>query len=71
MYENNCQRIDNRIVSINQPHIRPIVRGKASAKTEFGAKISISCYEEFVFLDRSNWENYNEAWHCCMNDKLR
>ena len=29
MYENEAKRIDDRIVSISQPHIRPIVRGKA------------------------------------------
>ncbi len=29
MYENESNRIDDRIVSISQPHIRPIVRGKA------------------------------------------
>ena len=28
MWENREVRIDDRIVSINQPHIRPIVRGK-------------------------------------------
>ena len=32
----------NRIVSIYQPHLRPIVRGKAKAKVEFGAKIGAS-----------------------------
>ena len=29
MYENKQQRVDDRIVSLTQPHIRPIVRGKA------------------------------------------
>ena len=29
MYENKVNRINDRVVSINQPHIRPIVRGKA------------------------------------------
>jgi len=36
MYENRCHRISGRIVSISQPHVRPIVRGKASAAVEFG-----------------------------------
>ena len=31
MYETRTHRIDERIVSISQPHVRPIVRGKASA----------------------------------------
>ena len=34
--------VDYRIVSLNQPHIRPIVRGKAGKAVEFGAKLSAS-----------------------------
>ena len=33
MWDNKEQRIDDRIVSINQPHVRPIVRGKAVKNT--------------------------------------
>jgi len=51
MFENNKQRIDARIVSLSQPHIRPIVRGKAGKSTELGAKISASCFEGYIFLD--------------------
>ena len=61
MYENEAKRIDDRIVSINQPHIRPIVRGKAGKKVEFGAKISVSCFENYVFLDHLSWDNFNES----------
>ena len=43
MYENEAKRIDDRIVSITQPHVRPIVRGKAGKAVEFGAKLSVSC----------------------------
>ncbi len=35
MYENESKRVDDRIVSITQPHIRPIVRGKAGQPVEF------------------------------------
>ena len=42
MYENKTSRIENRIVSLSQPHIRPIVRGKAGTPVEFGAKLSVS-----------------------------
>jgi hypothetical protein len=42
MYKKNANRIEDRIVSINQPHIRPIVRGKAGSSVEFGAKITAS-----------------------------
>ena len=53
-------RINDRIVSLNQPHVRPIVRGKAGKNTEFGAKLSASCIDGYVFLHRISWDNYNE-----------
>ena len=39
MYQNKTHKVADRIVSISQPYIRPIVRGKAKAPTEFGAKL--------------------------------
>ena len=61
MYENNQNRIDDRIVSLTQPHVRPIVRGKAGTPVEFGAKLSASCVNGYVFLDRISWNNFNES----------
>lgn len=61
MYENQTLRIDDRIVSLAQPHIRPIVRGKAGTPVEFGAKLSASCIGEYIFLDRISWDNFNES----------
>jgi hypothetical protein len=61
MYEADSRRIDDRIVNLAKPHVRPIVRGKAGRKTEFGAKISISDDNGFVDVDRISWDNYNEA----------
>ena len=52
MWENNTEKIEDRIVSLTQPHIRPIKRGKAGAETEFGAKLSVSYFEGYVFLER-------------------
>ncbi len=61
MHENESNRIDDRIVSITQPHIRPIVRGKAGKPVEFGAKVSVSCFDNYVFLDHLSWDNFNES----------
>jgi hypothetical protein len=61
MYDEDKCRIDNRIVNLSKPHVRPIVRGKAGKKTEFGAKISLSDDNGFVDVDRISWDNYNEA----------
>ena len=54
-------RIADRIVSVSQPHVRPIKRGKAGAATEFGAKISASLIDGVSFVDRISWDAYNET----------
>ena len=61
MYKNKKQSIEDRIVSLTQPHVRPIVRGKAGKNVEFGAKLSASCRDGYVFLDRISWDNFNES----------
>ncbi|MDY6857611.1 MAG: IS5 family transposase [Thermodesulfobacteriota bacterium] len=61
MYDRRENRIDARIVSISQPHVRPIVRGKASSPTEFGAKISLSLVDGYARLEELSWDNYNES----------
>jgi len=60
MYDQRIHRVSDRIVSVSQPHVRPIVRGKASAPVEFGAKISVSKVGRFSYLDRLSWDAYNE-----------
>ena len=61
MRQNKVHSIDNRIVSIHQPHIRPIVRGKVKAKVEFGSKIQLSLVKGYAFLDHLGWEAFNEG----------
>lgn len=63
MYDNHSHSIENRIVSIHQPHVRPIVRGKSHAKVEFGAKIHVSLIDGISFLDELSWEAFNEGSH--------
>jgi hypothetical protein len=63
MYDNHSHSIENRIVSIHQPHVRPIVRGKSHAKVEFGAKIHVSLIDGISFLDEFSWEAFNEGSH--------
>ncbi len=54
MYKTKSHRGEDRIVSISQPHVRPIIRGKAGAAVEFGAKLTISVVEGFTFCSRPN-----------------
>lgn len=61
MWSNNTQSIADRIVSVTQPHIRPIVRGKARTAVEFGAKLSATCVDGYVFLSRISSDKFNES----------
>jgi IS5 family transposase len=61
MYDQRSRRVDDRILSINQPHVRPIKRGKAGSDTEFGAKLSVSMVDGYAFVDRTSWDNFNES----------
>lgn len=61
MHKKRLRSIEHRIVSIHQPHVRPIVRGKRHAKVEFGAKIQVSQMNGFSFLDDLDWEAFNEG----------
>ena len=42
MFEGGVRTCADRIISIYQPHLRLIVRGKAKAKVEFGAKTGLA-----------------------------
>lgn len=61
MYKNKIHQVEDRIVSIHQPHVRPIVRGKAGKPVEFGSKIGITIHNGLTYLDNLDWNNYNEA----------
>lgn len=61
MYQNKTHKIANRIVSISQPWLRPIVRGKIKAPVEFGAKLDISISNGFVRLEKQSFDAYNES----------
>ena len=61
MYDTRTKRIDDRIVSIWFPHVRPIKWGKANADTEFGAKLPMSMVQGFVFVERIDWNHFNEG----------
>ena len=61
MYEEKTHSVSDRIVSISQPYIRPIVRGKASATVEFGAKLDISIVNGFAKIEKLSFDAYNES----------
>lgn len=61
MYDEKKHTIDNRIVSLSQPWIRPIVRGKQRAEVEFGAKVEMSVVEGYLRIEDLRWDAYNES----------
>ena len=62
MFENRTHSVDDRIVSISQPYIRPIVRGKAKSPTEFGAKLDLSVDENGMSrIEKLSFDAYNEC----------
>lgn len=62
MYENKVHTVKDRIVSISQPYIRPIVRGKAKTPVEFGAKLDLSLDEQGIArIECLSYDAYNEA----------
>ena len=61
MHKQKTHSVENRIVSIHQPNIRPIPRGKANAKTEFGAKLALSVVNGYAFADHISYDNFNEG----------
>ena len=61
MYDKKNHQVSDRIVSVAQPYVRPIVRGKSGKHTEFGAKFSVSLVKGLTFLDHLDWNAYNES----------
>lgn len=62
MYESHTHSVADRIVSIPQPWVRPMVRNKAKAKCEFGAKMAISTDDGgFARIEELSFDAFNES----------
>lgn len=61
MYDKRSHSVEDRIVSLSQPHVRPIVRGKVNAPVEFGAKLAISLVDGYARMEKLSWDNFNES----------
>jgi len=61
MYREKKRRIEDRIVSLHKPEVRPIIRGKAGKKVEFGPKVALCHVDGFAFPDHISHNNFNEA----------
>jgi hypothetical protein len=61
MHDNRTHSVPDRIVSLSQPWLRPIVCGKAKAAVEFGAKLDISVVNGWTRLEVLSFDAHNEA----------
>lgn len=61
MYDAQIHTCEDRIVSLQQPHVRPVVRGKRPNPTEFGQKLHLSVVDGYTFLEQTRWDCYNEG----------
>lgn len=62
MYTHKTHTIADRIVSVEQWHIRPIKRGKSGGRlTEFGPKLNASLVDGYVSVDLIACAAFNEA----------
>jgi len=61
MHDTGTRICPDRIVSLRQPHVRCIVRGKAGRPYEFGQKLHLSVVNGFTFIEDQSYDNYNEG----------
>lgn len=61
MYRTRTNSIEKRIVSIHQPFIRPVVRGKEGKKVEFGSKMNVSLMNGLTRINQFDFEPFNES----------
>ncbi len=55
------ENVKHRIVSLNKPHVRPIIRGKEVKPVEFGAKVHKVQIGGLSFIEHLSYENFNEG----------
>jgi len=61
MYDSKSHSCLHRIVSISQPYVRPIPRGKTAAQVEFGSKLGVSLDNGFARVNTFSWDAYSEG----------
>lgn len=61
MHKEQTHQCDDRIVNIYQPYVRPMVRGKAKAPVEFGAKLGVSEFNGYARINTLSWNAYHEG----------
>ncbi len=63
MFTEDKRTIEHRIVSLYQPHVRPMPRGKDRVQTEFGSKQLVMLKDGYAHVQTISWDNFNEGTH--------
>jgi hypothetical protein len=61
MFKEHKHTCDDRIVSVHQPYVRPIVRGKSKTPVEFGPKLGLSLDNGYTRINTFSWDAYHEG----------
>jgi hypothetical protein len=61
MFVTGEKKVKDRIVSIDKPYIRPIVRGKENKPVEFGAKVNKLQIDGISFIEHLSFDAFNEG----------
>jgi hypothetical protein len=54
-------KIPNRIVSLNKPYVRPIIRGKETKRVEFGVKVNMFQVDGVDFIEHPSFDAFHEG----------
>lgn len=73
MFNTRTRACEDRIVGLQQSHVRPINREKRSVATECGQKLHLSVVYGCTFLEQTGWSNFNEGrdLQCAVEDYYR
>jgi hypothetical protein len=61
MHRDKSHTCKDRIVSLRQPHVRPMVRGKTGKRYEFGQKLALSVVDGYTFIEKQSFDSFNEG----------
>jgi len=61
LFDHPGSRVENRIVSLHKPYVRPIKRGKENKPTEFGMKLHKVQIDGVNLIDKMSFDNFNEC----------
>ena len=54
MHDSHTRKYEDRIISLEQPHVRLIQRGKRPNPTEFSQKLHLSVVGGFTYLEQTS-----------------